>query len=128
MTAVDCAARCIVGVVVWERTAEGVQALLDGSVWVRQYFSNAFHLYLLGVYAGTHRAMADKSQTDLVEGSSAALRHDLARLARALQCFSRSIDALRAAMRLFVYAWNWRQLHKRAYPRYSAHVRDFVSV
>jgi hypothetical protein len=63
-----------------------------------------------------------------VEGSSVELRHDLARLGCASRCFSRSIDALRAAVRLFVYAWNRRQLYKRAHPCYPAHVGDFVSV
>jgi hypothetical protein len=57
-----------------------LQALLDESVWARQYFSNAFNLYSSGVYAGMHRAVADKSQTDSVESSNAELRHDLARL------------------------------------------------
>jgi hypothetical protein len=42
--------------------------------------------------------------------------------------FSRSIDALRAAVSLFVYTWNACQLYKRAHPRYPAHIRDFVSV
>ena len=72
--------------------------------------------------------MADKSQTYAVEGDNAELRHYLARLARGSRCFSRSIDALRTAVRLFVYAWNARQLYKRAHPHYPAHVRDFVSV
>jgi len=54
------------------------------------------------------------------------LRHDLTRLVRRPRCFSRSIAALRRAVKLFVHAWNHRQLHKRAYPRYVCHVSDFV--
>jgi len=72
--------------------------------------------------------VADKSQTYSVEVSNAELRHYPAWLGRTSRCFSRSIDALRAAVCLLVYAWNRRQLHKRAYPHYPAHVRDFVSV
>jgi len=129
MTAVDRATRCIVGVaVVWERTTEALQTLLDTSMWAAQYYSDAFNLYLSGVYAGRHRAMTDKSQTYSVEGNNAELRHYLARLARASRCFSRYIEALRAAVRLFVYAWNVRQLYKQQHTRYPAHVRDFVSV
>jgi hypothetical protein len=29
-------------------------------------------------------------------------------------------------VKLFVFCWNRRQLQKRAYPRYPAHIRDFV--
>lgn len=68
MTAVDRATRCIVGVaVVWERTAAALQTLLDTSVWAAEYFSDAFNLYLSGVYAGVHRALADK-KSDLFGG------------------------------------------------------------
>ena len=61
-----------------------------------------------------------------LEADNAELRHYLARLARKSRCFSRSIDALRRAVKLFVHAWNRRQLHKRAFPRYACHVSDFV--
>jgi hypothetical protein len=59
----------------------------------------------------------------LVKGQ---LRHYLARLARRSRCFSRSIETLRRLVKLFVYAWNWRQLHRRLHPRYPAHVIHFV--
>jgi len=129
MTAVDRATRCIVGfAVVWERSSEALQTLLDTSVWAAHYYSDAFTLYLSGVYAGTHQALPDKSQTYSVEGDNAELRHYLARLVRQSRCFSRSLDALRQALQLFVYAWNKRQLYKRTHPRYPADVRNFVSV
>ncbi len=54
------------------------------------------------------------------------LRDYLARLGRKSRCFPRSIEALRRAVKLFVYAWNRRQLHKRAYSSYAAHVMAFV--
>ena len=105
----------------WERTTAALQTLLDTSVWAANDFSDGFNLYL----SGAHQAVSGKSQTDAVEGDNGELRHYLA---RAWRCFSRSIDALRAAVRLFVYAWNARQLYKSAHPRYAAHVRDLVSI
>jgi hypothetical protein len=61
-----------------------------------------------------------------VEADNAALRHYLERVGRQSRCFSRSIDALLRAVKVFVHAWNRRHLHKRAFPRYACHVRDFV--
>jgi IS1 family transposase len=69
------------------------------------------------VFSPGKRAVAPgKSQTYAVEANNAELRHDLAHLARTSRCFSRSIDALRRAVKLFVCAWNRRQLHRRTYP------------
>ncbi|MBN8594841.1 MAG: IS1 family transposase [Anaerolineae bacterium] len=64
--------------------------------------------------------MPDKSQTFRVEGDNAELRHYLARLARRSRCFSRCIQALRRAIKLFVFAWNRRQLYLARYPHYPA--------
>lgn len=127
MTAVDRDSRCIVGwAVVWERSEEALQEILDSSPYAQRYFSDAYKLYLSGIYAGQHQGVKDKSETYSVEGSNADLRHYLARLARSSRCFSRSIDALRTAVQLFVYAWNRRQLVKRQFPKYPAHVRSFA--
>ena len=46
--------------------------------------------------------MTDKRQTYSIEADNAELRHYLACLARASRCFSRSIQALRNAVKLFV--------------------------
>jgi hypothetical protein len=70
--------------------------------------------------------MPDKSQTYSVEGDNAELRHYLARLVRKSRCFSRRIDALCAAVRLFVFCWNRRQLHKLT-SNYPSHLFEFVS-
>jgi insertion element IS1 protein InsB len=75
---------------------------------------------------GVHTPMPDKSETYRVEGVNAELRHYLARLARRSRCFSRCIDALRRAIKLFVFAWNRRQLYRQRYPDYPAHLIDFV--
>jgi len=90
-------------------------------------YSDAFSTYERVVYyPGGHAVAPSKSQTYSVEADNAELRHYLAPLGRKSRCFSRSIDALRRAVKLFVYAWNRRQLHKRAYPAYACHVMDFV--
>jgi hypothetical protein len=71
--------------------------------------------------------MPDKSETYRVEGVNAELRHYLARLARKSRCFSRCVHALCRAIKLFVFAWNRRQLYRQRYPDYPAHLIDFVS-
>lgn len=53
-----------------------------------------------------------KEQTYTIEGVNADLRTYLGRLKRRSRCFSRCIEALRRAMRLFVWHYNRRQ---RAY-------------
>jgi IS1 family transposase len=84
--------------------------------------------HTLVYHPGQHAVAPGRSQTYAVEADNAALRHYLARsrLARTSRCFARSLDALRRAVKLFVHAWNRRQLHKRAFPRYACHVMDFV--
>ena len=128
MTNVDRATRCIVGWdVVWERTEEALQAMLDDSPQAKVYYSDQFSTYDTLIYfPGKHRSFPNKSQTYSVEADNAELRHYLARLVRKSRCFSRCIHALWRAVKLFVYAWNRRQLHKRAFPKYPAHVRDFA--
>jgi len=106
---------------------EGMQDLVERSSQATQYYSDAFALYeRLVYYPGHHEVAPGKSQTYSVEGENADLRHYLARLARKSRCFSRSIDAVRRAVKLFVHAWNRRQLHNRAYPASSSHVMQFV--
>jgi hypothetical protein len=59
-----------------------------------------------------------KEDTYMVESLNANLRTYLARLARASRCFSRSLEALRRAVRLFVYHYNQRQRLYLAHPAY----------
>lgn len=111
----------------WERTVDGMQDLVERSPQAVQDYSDAFPTYeRLVSYPGRHAVAPGKSQTDSVEADNAELRHYLARLRRRSRCFSRSLDALRRAVKLFVHAWNRRQLHKRAYPRYPCHLIEFV--
>jgi len=125
---VDRATRCIVGwTVVPTRTPAALQAMLDGSPPAAHYYSDGYSLYEALIYTpGQHIALSDKSQTYSVEADNAELRHYLARLARKSRCFSRCLRALRTAIKLFVFAWNRRQLYKRRFPAYTAHLRDFI--
>lgn len=104
-----------------------MQGVVEGAERAQQYYSDGLATYeTLVYYPGRHAVAPGKSQTYSVEADNAELRHYLARLGRKSRCFSRSIDALRQAVKLFVHAWNRRQLHRRAFPRYVAHVMDFV--
>jgi len=128
MTLVERATSCIVGWAVSAVCDEAHwQAVLDAAPQATVYYSDASPTYLALLYQpGIHIALPDKRQTYRVEGDNAELRHYLARLARRSRCFSRSLKALAQAVKVFVYAWNRRQLHKQAYPDYPAHVMHFV--
>jgi insertion element IS1 protein InsB len=67
-----------------------------------------------------------KTETFSVEADNAELRHYLARLARRSRCFSRCPEALKAALKLFMYCFNQRQLYKQRFPNYSAHFYQFI--
>jgi len=113
MTVVDRSTSCILGWAVdQERSEETLQKMVDHAPQAAFYFSDLF--------------ATDKSETYRVEGDNAELRHYLARLARKSRCFSRCVRALRNAIKLFVYAWNRRQLYKARYPDYPAYVMEFV--
>ena len=128
MTLVDRRTSCILGFAVdRERPREVLQALVDQAPQAAFYFSDLYAPYRSLVYApGHYTPMPDKSETYRVEGVNAELRHYLARLARRSRCFSRCLQALRRALKLFVFAWNRRQLYRLRFPRYPAHLIDFV--
>lgn len=128
MTLVDRHSSCILAWRVdFERTETLLQALVDEAPQAKFYSSDLFATYRTLVYApGRHTPMPDKSETYRVEGLNAELRHYLARLARKSRCFSRSIHALRRAVTLFVFLWNQRQLYRQRFPKYPAHLLQFV--
>jgi IS1 family transposase len=128
MTLVDRHTSCIVGWAVdRERSQTILQSLVDAAPQAHFYYSDLFAPYRSLLYTpGIHTPMPDKSQTFRVEGDNAELRHYLARLARRSRCFSRCIHALRRAIKLFVFAWNRRQLYLARYPNYPAHLIDFL--
>lgn len=128
MTFVERSSSCIVGWRVgYDRDESSLQALLDASPQAVWYYSDLFATYRTLIYTpGTHTPMPDKSQTYRVEGVNAELRHYLARLFRKSRCFSRSLHALQRSIKLFVYAWNRRQLYRQRFPQYPAHLINFV--
>lgn len=128
MTLVERVSHCIVGWRVgWERSEAVLQALVDEAPQAMIYFSDSFPTYDALIYKpGVHLSLLDKSQTYSVEGENPDLRHYLARLGRRSRCFSRRLDALARAVKLFVYAWNRRQRYRLRFPNYPAHVFQFV--
>jgi IS1 family transposase len=128
MTLVDRRTSCIVGwQVAVEREQQATQQMVDAAPQAAFYFSDLFPLYRCLVYTpGVHTPMPDKSETYRVEGMNAELRHYLARLVRQSRCFSRCLRALRRAVKLFVFAWNRRQFNRLRFPRYPAHLIQFV--
>ena len=121
--------RCVLGwKVVWERTSEVIQQIVDDAPKAKTYFSDGWEAYAcLWYHLGHYQVSEGKSDTYSVEANNAELRHYLARLERSSRCFSRCPFALHCAVRLFVYCFNCRQLHKYKYPNYPAHLIDFVS-
>lgn len=110
-----------------ERTPQAMQAVVDDGPCPTQYFSDKFRVYeALVYYPAKHTFSEGKTDTYSVEASNAELRHYLARLARSSRCFSRRAEALKAAIQLFVYSFNRRQLHKLAFPAYQAHIYQFL--
>lgn len=111
------------------RDSETLQPLADQTAPLHpeRYFSDGLEAYTgLWYKSGSHAVAPGKSQTYSVEGVNADLRHYLARLARRSRCFSRSMAALARAVALFAYCYNARQLHKRRYPKLTAHLIDFL--
>jgi IS1 family transposase len=105
--------------VVWERTQQAIQDMVDDAPKAKIYYSDAFDAYdRLWYHFGRYEVSEGKTETFSVEGGNAELRHYLARLARKSRCF---------AIRLFVHCFNSRQLYKQRFPAYPAHVMEFIS-
>ncbi len=120
--------RCVLGCkLVWERTRQAFQVLVDLAPKARHYFSDGLETYTLLWYHGGHYQVSEgKTDTFAVEADNAEFRHYLARLARSSRCFSRCPYALICSLRLFIYCFNHRQLYKQPFPQYPAHVKDFL--
>jgi len=113
--------------VVWERTQEAIQRIVDDAPKAKRYFSDGFEVYSrLWYHFGRYEVSEGKTDTYSVEGDNAELRHYLARLARKSRCFSRCLEALQSALTLFVFAFNRRQLQKQFFPAYPLHIKDFL--
>ncbi len=128
MTIVGRTTSCILGfAVALYRSEETLQQLVDDAPQAAFYFSDLFATYRNLIYTpGIYTPVPGEAETYRVEGDNAELRHYLARLVRRSRCFSRCIHALTRAIRLFVFAWNSRQLYKSRYPKYPAHLIEFL--
>jgi IS1 family transposase len=126
---VDRTTRCFLGCkAVWERTQEAIQHMVDDAPKAKWYYSDAFDTYdRIWYHFGRYQVSEGKNDTYSVEGCNAELRHYLSRLARRSRCFSRCPHALQCALKLFVFAFNARQLHKQMFPNYQAYIKDFIN-
>ena len=103
--------------------------MLVESVQGHDYYSDDYEAYKTVLYwHAIHHLMKDKSQTYTVEGTNADLRHYLTRLRRRSRCFSQCEQALRNAVKLFVFAYNCRQLFKQRFPMYNPPRMNFVTL
>ena len=119
MVAVARDTRLIVGhSVLGERSWEDMQALVDRLPPADRYCSDQLALYqdLCWPEGSEHVVSEGKRDTHTVESLNANLRTYLGRLKRKSRCFSRCIEALRRAVRLFVWHYNRRQRLLLAHP------------
>ena len=128
MTIVDRATRCFLGIrAVFQRSQLVGQEMVH-QARAEQYYSDQFSLYdSLSYRRGHHLSLFDKSETYSVEGDNSDLRHYLARLRRKSRCFSRCEHALHNAVKLFVFAFNQRQLFKQRFPKYNPPLMYFAT-
>jgi IS1 family transposase len=103
-----------------ERRLETLQTLADTLPPAEHYASDGLVAYAEVIWpqAGMHLLSVGKADTHTVESLNANLRAYLARLARSSRCFSRSLEALQRAVRLFAYHYNQRQRLYLAHPAY----------
>lgn len=102
--------------------------MVDDAPKAKWYFSDGFDAYArLWYHYGRYEVSQGKNDTYSVEADNAELRHYLARLARKSRCFSRCPYALQCAIKLFVFSFNRRQLHKQLFPTYQTHIKDFIN-
>ena len=127
MTIVDRRTRCFLSWRVVTNRDQWTAQDMVAEAPAQQYFSDQYHIYLeLHYPQAQHEARPDKRETYSVEAGNSELRHYLARLVRRSRCFSRCLEALSAHVKLFVHAWNKRQLYRQQHPTYPSHLIDFV--
>lgn len=122
MVAVSRYSRLIVGAqVMWERSWQNMQGVADGLPQANCYCSDDLAVYSELLWPdrpdyeqgdegnSEHIISYGKEETHTIEGVNADLRTYLGRLKRRSRCFSRCINALSRAIRLFVWHYNRRQ-------------------
>lgn len=117
--------RLIVGqAVLTHRSQEDLQKLVDELPVAERYCTDGFTNYaeLVWPQDSQHVISQLKEETFTIEGLNADLRTYLGRLARRSRCFSRSLQALRRALRLFTWHYNRRQRLINANPKFKSHL------
>lgn len=118
MTMVSRAPRQIVGFdVARDKSAWRIQRIADGTPEAERYCTDGYIGYLDVIYSGRHvRNMHDKSDTLIVEGVNADLRHNIPLLARRSRCFVRTLETLQAVVEVFTDAYTvsvWQSINYR---------------
>lgn len=121
MVAVARSSGVIVGAAVEDaREWEQLQDFADGLPAAGRYCSDSYGVYqeVLWPDGGEHIISVGKEETHTIESINANLRTYLKRLARRSRCFSRKLERLREAVRLFVWHYNRRQRLRNAHPQF----------
>lgn len=107
-----------------DRGWETLQTLAETLPPAPRYTSDGYVAYtdLRWPAGGEHVVSIRKEETHTIERLNANLRTYLKRLARRSRCFSRSLEALRRAVHLFVHFYNLRQRLYLAHPVLKGHL------
>ncbi len=107
--------------------AKCIQAMVDRSPHAENYYTDGGTSYLDVLFWGRHRRnIHNKSDTHIIEGTNADIRHYIAGLRRKSRCFFRSLETMKAVLSLFINAYNQFGEAKRAYKqRHPNFGRDF---
>jgi IS1 family transposase len=107
-----------------DRGLATLQTVVDSLPSAQRYASDGHTVYaeLVWPEASSHVISRGKEETHTIESVNANLRTYLGRLARRSRCFSRSLSALRQALRLFVFHYNQRQRLYLAHPKLRDHL------
>jgi IS1 family transposase len=116
-------------------TSQAIQCVADSVPAFAHNHTDGAIAYCGVDFIGRHcRNIRDKSETHLIEGSNADIRHYIAGLARRSRCFFRSLRTLRAVLWLFIGAYNrfgeWKMKYRLRHPKrgrdYPRSHLDFV--
>ena len=108
--------RQIVGYdVAYDKDWKRIQKLVDKAPKAYSYYSDAYSAYSEVCYEGRHISLNNKSQTYTVEGVNSDLRHYIKALHRSSKCFFRSVETMKAVLKIFVNAFNLFASSKKIY-------------
>ena len=96
--------------------AQCIQEMVDRSPPAQNYYTDGGAVYLDVMFWGRHRRnIHSKSDTYIIEGTNADMRHYIGGLRRKSRCFFRSLETLKAVLAIFINAYNRFGEAKRAY-------------